>query len=343
MATTTVGVLAAHDEARHLAGHLTRELSVALRERFSHGDWRVEHAETDPADPAADERELVEALRRRSLDEGWQLAIGLTDLPLSVRRHPVRAHVSTQHGVGLVSIPALGPVRRELRLRETALSVIERLTGGRENGAEPRANAIDDETARTASTLELTGSVLRQHMRLLLGMVRANQPSRAAASMSHAALGALGTAAFSLTSQNVWQLADSMGMPRLLALSFISVVITTAAMLMAHGLWERTKAPAVRERVILFNLSTSLTLILATTALYAALFAISLASAGVLIAPSAFEQALSHPVGVWDYVRLSWLAASIATVGGALGSLIDSDKAVRNAVYHPRPAHEAHR
>jgi uncharacterized membrane protein len=255
----------------------------------------------------------------------------------------VRAHVSTQHGVGLVSIPALGPVRRELRLRETALSVIERLTGGRENGAEPRANAIDDETARTASTLELTGSVLRQHMRLLLGMVRANQPSRAAASMSHAALGALGTAAFSLTSQNVWQLADSMGMPRLLALSFISVVITTAAMLMAHGLWERTKAPAVRERVILFNLSTSLTLILATTALYAALFAISLASAGVLIAPSAFEQALSHPVGVWDYVRLSWLAASIATVGGALGSLIDSDKAVRNAVYHPRPAHEAHR
>jgi hypothetical protein len=343
MGTTTVGVLAAHDAARQLAERLTGELSKELPERFGDVQWRVQHAEADPADPAADERELVEALRRRSLDEGWQLAIGLTDLPLSVRRRPVRAHVSVQHGVGLISIPALGPVRRELKLRETALSVVERLAGGRGDGVQPRADAIDEETARSASTLELTGSVLRQHLRLLLGMVRANQPARAAASMSHAALGALGTAAFSLTSQNVWQLAHSMGVPRLLAVSFISVVMTTTAMLLAHGLWERASAPAARERVVLFNLSTTLTLALATAALYAALFVLSLASAAVLIAPSAFEQALSHPVSVVDYARLSWLAASIATVGGALGSLIDSDKAVRNAVYHPRPGHDGPR
>ena len=54
------------------------------------------------------------------------------------------------------------------------------------------------------------GSVLRANFWLLLGMVRANQPARAVAGMSHAALGALGTAAFALTSQNIWSLADNM-------------------------------------------------------------------------------------------------------------------------------------
>lgn len=112
MPTMTVGVLAAQDGAKDLAGRLTAGLPAALGRRYENVEWHVQDAEAHPADPAADERELVEATRRRALDEGWELAIGLTDLPLSVRRRPVR-HVSAQHGVGLVSVPALGAVRRE--------------------------------------------------------------------------------------------------------------------------------------------------------------------------------------------------------------------------------------
>jgi hypothetical protein len=97
MPTMTVGVLAAHDDAKHLAGRLTAELPAALGRRYENVEWHVRHAEADPADPVADERELVEATRRRALDEGWELAIGLTDLPLSVRRRPVRAR-STASG-----------------------------------------------------------------------------------------------------------------------------------------------------------------------------------------------------------------------------------------------------
>lgn len=335
MPTMTVGVLAAHDDAKQLAGRLTAELPAALGRRYESVEWHVRQGEADLADPAAGERELVEATRRRALDEGWQLALGLTDLPLSVHRHPVRAHVSVQHGVGLVSVPALGAMRREARLHDVALSLIERLVGDGDR-AERRSARVDETTARSAGTFQFAGSVLRADFWLLLGMVRANQPARAAAGMSHAALGALGTAAFALTSQNLWSLADHMSVLRLVALMLTCVVLTTVALVAAHGLWERTSDPAARERVVLFNLSTALTLALATAALYVALFLIAVLGAAALIYPAALEEAVSHGVGVGDYLRLAWLVATVATVGGVLGSLIDSDTAIRNAVYHPR-------
>jgi len=48
------------------------------------------------------------------------------------------------------------------------------------------------------------------------------------------------------------------------------------------------------------------------------------------------EQELGFPVSAEDYARLAWLVASVATVGGALGALVESDDAVRDAAYRPR-------
>jgi hypothetical protein len=55
-----------------------------------------------------------------------------------------------------------------------------------------------------------------------------------------------------------------------------------------------------------------------------------------LIPPARFEQTVGHPVSVADYLQLAVCVAALATVGGALGSMAESDAAVREAAYRSR-------
>lgn len=116
-----IGVLASHDD-RGRAETLAEDLPRALREHVDRAtDWRAEVCETDPADASAQPSELTEAVRRHLLDSGWQMGIGLTALPLRVDRRPVATTASASHGVGLVSIPALGAIGVEERLHDAAV------------------------------------------------------------------------------------------------------------------------------------------------------------------------------------------------------------------------------
>src|SRR3954465_322685 len=103
-----IGLLAAHDD-RDLAEALAEDLPGALREHVGPGtDWDTEVHEVDLADASASSSELVDAGRRRLPDRGAPLATGPPTLPLRVARRPVATRTSASHGVGLVSVPALG-------------------------------------------------------------------------------------------------------------------------------------------------------------------------------------------------------------------------------------------
>lgn len=55
--------------------------------------------------------------------------------------------------------------------------------------------------------------------------------------------------------------------------------------------------------------------------------------AAVFVPSGVISGQLKHEIGAGDYLELAWLTASVSLVGGALGSLIESDDAVRNAAY----------
>jgi hypothetical protein len=179
--------------------------------------------------------------------------------------------------------------------------------------------------------------VIRGNLRLILGMVRANNPSLVIVRLSRAMAAALGTAAISITAINVWLLADGSSGPRLLGLSIAAIAATCAALIVAHRLWEHAAEPDEREQVIMFNLATLLTLVVGVTTLYAALFLTTLACGGALIPPGVVSHAVGHEQSFADYVQLAWLVASLATIGGALGSVIESDVAVHEAMYRYHP------
>jgi hypothetical protein len=341
-------VVASHDDrerAEKLAEGLPRLLAEHVDGRT---DWRVEVCATEPADVSARPSELTESVRRQLLDRGWQMGIGLTALPLRVGRRPVATTASATHGVGLVSIPALGAVRVEDRLHKAAVALVRGLLGegaldGPDDGCDERLRTrsaelgagLPDAAAERYGALLFTQLAVSNNLRLLGGMIRANRPARVMARLSRSAAAALGTGAYALSASSFWSLAHASSWPRLVAVGALSMLMILASLVVAHGLWERTTNEAARERVVLFNVVTVTTLAIGIATLYLALFLVLAVAAAVCIPPAAFQDEVSASATVGEYARLAWLAASVATVGGALGSLLESDHAVRDAAYRP--------
>lgn len=346
----TVGLLAAPGLPHQLAADLQRELPAALNGDDGHSvDWQIELSSEPFSDPISG-GELVEAARNRLLEEEWQLVVCLTNLPLRIGHRPVTAHASAQSRVGLVSVPALGVVGLARRVLRASVHVIEGLLGesvgrktrdGRGARIAGRLGELGSPLGRARvhdeGTIGFTTAVVRGNLRLLRGMVRANNPALVIARMSRALVGALGADAVALASANVWTLAVGMTWPRLLGVSIATLATTCFALVAAHHLWERSRRREEREQVVLFNLATVLTVLLSVLALYLALYAVTLFAAAVLIPPKVLEHDLGHAVGVTEYLKLAWLVSSMASIGGALGSMVESDLSVREAMYRARP------
>jgi len=334
-----------------LAEEVAERLPEQLSERFEGLDWKVEVGEEVPKDPAANTKQLLEVARRRLLDEGWDFVICLTRLPLRLNRRPVTAHASASDGVGLISVPALGAIDVEDRAREAVIHLIEGLVGesagtfeqarnGHSNRVQARLQEVASPIGRPQvrdGRIRFVTAAVRGNLRLLLGMVRANDPWRVIARLSRAMVAALGTAAYALSSTGVWTLATGMTWPRLAGFTVVALVATSAALIVAHGLWEQSSKPEERERIVLFNTVTTLTIGIGVGTLYLGLLLFSAAIAAGAIPSGVMGDQIGHPAGLNDYVHLAWFDASLATVAGALGSMVESDLAVREAAYLNRP------
>ena len=348
-------MLTAPGLASDLAAQLEQNLPVFLRARFPEADWKVvSHVEALAGPPGTDV-DLVQIARRRMLDEGWNLAVVLTDLPIHVGNRPVTAHISVTLGVGVISVPALGAVATEWRVRQTVHRVLEGLIAESARGRhrvttevwhraglrarlQGLASPVGHAEVRREDTVQFVTDTGRGNLRLVIGMVRANRPWRLIAGLSRALVAALGAAAFTVTSPGVWMIANGLGWLRLLVLAVGAVVGTCILLITVHGLLEPLPPrPPSRHRVLTFNFATTLTIALGVIAHYVALYVITALAAFAVIAPEVLSSIVHHHVGPGDYLRLAWLVTTIGTVGGALGAAVESDRAVREAAYGYRP------
>jgi hypothetical protein len=344
-------MLAGPGLAHDLSGALGGRLPEALRDRHSGVDWKVEVDDESLSEELTAVRELKKHARDRMRAEGWAMAVVLTDLPLRSGRRPVTAVASAHLRIGLVSVPALGAVRLEERVGQAVLNLVDGMLGehvgrsGPRHGRERRmarrlrelVSPIGAPRMREEGTIRFSTAVLAGNLRLLAGMVRANNPSLVVARLSRVLAAAGGTAAYALSSSSIWTIADGATPLRLALISLGTITATIVTLIVCHELWERVSRQEEREQVVLFNLATVLTVLIGVATLYLALVLIALGCAYALIAPGVFAQELSHPVGFGDHLQLAFLTSAVATLAGALGSLTESEFAVREAMYRYRP------
>lgn len=329
-----LGVIVAPGLAHDVTSRIASELLQDLRARYDSVDWHAELEVDRLVVPPASLTEIFAAGRRRLLENDWDLGVVVTDLPLKVGGRPVSRHLSPTHGLAVLSLPALGALHLRQRLRRALVELIGELTGG---GADDEwednvLRELATDTGHRPSILYVP-ALIASHLRLLLGMVRANRPWRLAARLYGALVAAVAVGAYGLVASDMWRLSSAAGWWRLLLMCVLSIAGTVAAVIVAHGLWERAPDPRVRGQVALFNVTTTLTVAIGIACLYLALFVLILGAAELLVGPSVFDPVLGHPASIGDYVALAWFTASFATVAGGLGAGLESREAVREAAY----------
>jgi hypothetical protein len=320
-------VLVAPGLPEEVSTRIADDLAEDLREAHGAHGWRTDFVVDRLAVPPAETPQLVEAARRALLERGWDFAVVVTDLPLRHGSRPISRHVSRTHGVALVSLPALGPLHLQRRLRRVLRELAEELVGA---GSSLREIATD---AEDVSRFPYVPTVIFGHLRLLAGMVRANRPWRLAARLYGVLAAAFAAGAYGIVVSDMWRLSAALSWWRLLAVCLASLAVTIVAVILAHELWERAPDPRARAQVLLFNVTTVLTVTIGIASLYAALFVLILAGAVLVITAPVLADALGRDTSARDYVTLAWFAASFATVAGALGTVLESETAVREAAY----------
>jgi hypothetical protein len=341
----TVGLISAPGAATDIASTLAEDLHAELALHLPSVQWRVPTVVDALVHPPADDAVLVAAARDRLLEEDWDLVVCLTDLPLKAHRRPVVAHASPLHGVAVVCLPALGAIGLRRRTRDTVVGLVRTLLGDTEDqalsGPVPGLGRRARELGRSQQpegdgSLMFTARVISGNVRLLIGMIRANQPWRLAIGLSRALTAALAAGVFALVTPDIWRLSDALGWIRLSVLAAGSVGAIAVALIAGAGLWEHASHPVGRKQVTLFNAATTATVVLGVLFLYAALLLLALLTSPVLVPAQLLQNGIGHAARVGDYLKLVWLTSSLATLGGALGAGLESDEVVRAAAYTHR-------
>lgn len=330
------------DVAEALADRLPDALSRRVDDALA---WHVEVAsERLHLD---DDRQLTVLHDGTSMqDRGWDIMVGLTELPRRMGRRPLVLEVDSTAPRAWVSVPALGGMRLRSRAEDAVVTLVDRIVrrsrGWSTDELEPPAWAtplsfapVPDGQDETVAAGSMRGRGSR--LRLVVGMVRVNQPWRLVGSLDNVFAAAAATAAFGIFYASVWNMADTLSPVRLLLISVVAIAAMVGWLIFHNGLWERSGprgGESIQPRI--YNATTTLTLVVGVACMYALLFAAALLTSLAVISVEYLEATLGHEVNVGDYVKIAWFASSMGTVAGALGSNFESEAAIRHAAYGRR-------
>jgi len=284
--------------------------------------WDIEVVSESFTTGSEDIGTALERLQDQSRQHEWDLVIGLTELPLrDDDGRYLLAETDPQRRTAVLSLPALGGLRIHTRARHAVSELV---------------SGMAEHTPQDGQRVQLPR--LSGRRRVLLGMVLANRPWLLVPGLKSALVAALATGAIATVDSTVWLLAGSLSWWHLAIATIVSIALVVGWLVIDGQLWDRPERNSAdaRERSRLYNTSTLVTLTIGVLICYLALYTINLAWALFVLDPAVVGGYLQTSLGYGDLFVLTWFVASAATLGGALGSGLESDEAIRAAAYSKR-------
>ena len=287
-----------------------------------HGTWNIEVVSEPFTTGFEDVDTALARLGDHAHEHEWDVVVGLTELPLrDDDGRYLLIGADPQQRTAVLSLPALGGLRMQARTRRAVRTLV---------------SGMADPTSEDEHRVPLPR--LGGRWRLLTGMVLANRPWLLVPGLKSALVAALATGAVATINSTVWVLAGYLSWWRLTVATIASVALVVAWLVIDGNLWDRPDddSTEARERSRLYNISTLVTLTAGVLICYLALYVVNLVWALFVLDPSVMGDNLHASVGYGDLFVLAWFVASAATVGGGLGSGLESDEAIRAAAYSKR-------
>jgi hypothetical protein len=292
--------------------------------------WDVEVV-SEPFTTGSEDVDIAVArLQDHAREHDWDVVVGLTELPLrDDDGRYLLVETDPDQRTAVLSLPALGGIRMHARARRAVRELISGMT--------------DPTSSQAGTRQELPRRSGR--WRLLFGMVLANRPWLLIPGLKSALVAALTTGAIATINSTVWLLAGTLTTWRLVIATIASIALVVCWLVVDGELWDRPDddSTVARERSRLYNTSTLVTLTTGVLICYLALYAVNLAWALFVLDPAVMGGYLHASLGYGDLFVLAWFVASAATVGGGLGTGLESDEAIRAAAYSKREEERRHR
>src|SRR5699024_7047599 len=172
-------------------------------------------------------------------------------------------------------------------------------------------------------------------IRLIIGMTFSNNPLKIMAAFKGVLAIAFATGAFALVFPTVWKLSHYFSIFRLIVIMFVAMLGLAFWIILIYKLWESPSSknnPAIRR---LYNGATISTMVIDVAGYYAVLFLLFFTASAIFIPPDYLASNLpdNGQLSFFNYMRIAWAEASIATIVSTMGAGLEDEETVRNLTY----------